>query len=89
MLSSRFVEGRCYFDPETLGTVLKVLAGSEPASDIRDWGAIRAWCGIRGPPGLGDGRRKPVMIDRAKLDLAFDPELLGHLLRLVGPTPTL
>jgi menaquinone-dependent protoporphyrinogen oxidase len=33
------------FDPETLGTVLKVLAGSEPASDIRDWGAIRAWAG--------------------------------------------
>jgi len=31
------------FDPEDLGRILKMLAGSEPATDIRDWDAIRAW----------------------------------------------
>jgi menaquinone-dependent protoporphyrinogen oxidase len=31
------------FDPETLRFPLNLFAGSEPASDIRDWAAIRAW----------------------------------------------
>jgi menaquinone-dependent protoporphyrinogen oxidase len=31
------------FDPESLGFPLSLFAGSEPASDIRDWDAIRAW----------------------------------------------
>jgi len=33
------------YDPEQLGFPLKIFAGSEPASDIRDWDAIRAWAG--------------------------------------------
>jgi menaquinone-dependent protoporphyrinogen oxidase len=31
------------FDPTKLGFPLNRLAGKEPASDIRDWEAIRAW----------------------------------------------
>ncbi|MEZ4518940.1 MAG: flavodoxin domain-containing protein [Chloroflexota bacterium] len=31
------------FDPEKLGFIVGKLAGSEPASDIRDWEAIRSW----------------------------------------------
>jgi menaquinone-dependent protoporphyrinogen oxidase len=31
------------FDPEKLGFPLKMMAGKEPASDIRDWEAIRLW----------------------------------------------
>jgi menaquinone-dependent protoporphyrinogen oxidase len=31
------------FDPETLGGPIKWFAGAEPASDARDWEAIRAW----------------------------------------------
>ena len=31
------------YDPEMLGFPLKLFAGKEPASDIRDWAAIRAW----------------------------------------------
>jgi menaquinone-dependent protoporphyrinogen oxidase len=31
------------FDPATLPFPLNRLAGKEPASDIRDWTAIRAW----------------------------------------------
>lgn len=31
------------YDPESLKFPLKMFAGSEPASDIRDWDAIRAW----------------------------------------------
>ena len=31
------------FDPATLRFPMNLFAGSEPASDIRDWGAIRAW----------------------------------------------
>jgi len=31
------------FDPATLRFPLNIFAGSEPASDIRDWAAIRAW----------------------------------------------
>jgi menaquinone-dependent protoporphyrinogen oxidase len=31
------------FDPALLRFPLNKLAGSEPASDIRDWDAIRAW----------------------------------------------
>ena len=33
------------FDPAALRFPLNVFAGSEPASDIRDWTAIRAWAG--------------------------------------------
>jgi menaquinone-dependent protoporphyrinogen oxidase len=33
------------YDPEKLGFPLKMMAGKEPASDIRDWTAIRAWAG--------------------------------------------
>ena len=33
------------FDPALLRFPLNVFAGSEPASDIRDWEAIRAWAG--------------------------------------------
>ena len=33
------------FDPALLRFPLNKLAGSEPASDIRDWEAIRAWAG--------------------------------------------
>jgi len=33
------------FDPEKLKFPLNKLAGSEPATDIRDWEAIRAWAG--------------------------------------------
>jgi len=31
------------YDPQKLGFPLRLLAGAEPASDIRDWPAIRAW----------------------------------------------
>jgi menaquinone-dependent protoporphyrinogen oxidase len=31
------------YDPAKLGFPIKGLAGKEPASDIRDWAAIRAW----------------------------------------------
>lgn len=31
------------YDPEKLGFPIKMLAGKEPASDLRDWTAIRAW----------------------------------------------
>jgi menaquinone-dependent protoporphyrinogen oxidase len=31
------------YDPQDLRFPLKMFAGSEPASDIRDWTAIRAW----------------------------------------------
>ena len=31
------------FDPENLRWPVNLLAGSEPATDIRDWEAIRAW----------------------------------------------
>jgi menaquinone-dependent protoporphyrinogen oxidase len=31
------------YDPALLRFPLKMLAGKEPASDIRDWAAIRAW----------------------------------------------
>lgn len=31
------------FDPAKLGFPINKLAGNEPASDIRDWDAIRAW----------------------------------------------
>ena len=31
------------FDPEKLRFPINLFAGSEPASDIRDWEAIRAW----------------------------------------------
>jgi menaquinone-dependent protoporphyrinogen oxidase len=31
------------FDPQKLGGPIKWFAGAEPASDARDWEAIRAW----------------------------------------------
>jgi menaquinone-dependent protoporphyrinogen oxidase len=31
------------YDPAVLGFPLKMFAGKEPASDLRDWTAIRAW----------------------------------------------
>lgn len=31
------------YDPAKLGFPIKMLTGDEPASDIRDWTAIRAW----------------------------------------------
>lgn len=31
------------YDPEKLGFPLKMMAGDAPASDIRDWEAIRDW----------------------------------------------
>ena len=31
------------YDPEKLGFPLNMFAGKEPASDIRDWTAIRLW----------------------------------------------
>jgi menaquinone-dependent protoporphyrinogen oxidase len=31
------------YDPEVLGFPLKMFAGKEPASDLRDWDAIRRW----------------------------------------------
>jgi menaquinone-dependent protoporphyrinogen oxidase len=31
------------YDPTKLGFPLKLFAGAEPASDIRDWTAIRTW----------------------------------------------
>jgi menaquinone-dependent protoporphyrinogen oxidase len=31
------------YDPEKLGFPLKLFAGKEPASDLRDWDAIRSW----------------------------------------------
>ncbi len=33
------------YDPEKLGFPLKMFAGKEPASDLRDWEAIRRWAG--------------------------------------------
>jgi menaquinone-dependent protoporphyrinogen oxidase len=33
------------FDPEKLAFPINLLAGKEPASDLRDWDAIRAWAG--------------------------------------------
>ena len=33
------------FDPAKLRFPINLLAGSEPASDMRDWEAIRAWAG--------------------------------------------
>jgi menaquinone-dependent protoporphyrinogen oxidase len=33
------------YDPTKLRFPLKLFAGSEPASDIRDWAAIRSWSG--------------------------------------------
>ncbi len=33
------------YDPASLRFPLNLMAGSEPASDIRDWEAIRAWAG--------------------------------------------
>ena len=31
------------FDPQALGGLMKMFAKAEPASDIRDWEAIRQW----------------------------------------------
>jgi menaquinone-dependent protoporphyrinogen oxidase len=31
------------YDPAKLGFPLKMFAGKEPASDLRDWPAVRAW----------------------------------------------
>lgn len=31
------------FDPQALGGLMKMFAKSEPATDIRDWEAIRQW----------------------------------------------
>ena len=31
------------YDPAKLGFPIKLFVGKEPASDIRDWTAIRAW----------------------------------------------
>jgi menaquinone-dependent protoporphyrinogen oxidase len=31
------------YDPEALRFPIKMFAGDEPASDLRDWAAIRAW----------------------------------------------
>jgi menaquinone-dependent protoporphyrinogen oxidase len=31
------------YDPEKLGSFIRLFAGKEPASDIRDWMAIRDW----------------------------------------------
>lgn len=33
------------FDPAKLSFPINLLAGKEPASDLRDWDAIRAWAG--------------------------------------------
>ncbi len=33
------------YDPASLRFPLNLMAGQEPASDIRDWEAIRAWAG--------------------------------------------
>jgi menaquinone-dependent protoporphyrinogen oxidase len=33
------------YDPALLGFPLNLMAGKEPASDIRDWESIRAWAG--------------------------------------------
>jgi menaquinone-dependent protoporphyrinogen oxidase len=33
------------YDPAVLRFPLKMFAGKEPATDIRDWNAIRAWAG--------------------------------------------
>ena len=33
------------YDPEDLRWPINLLAGNEPATDIRDWEAIRAWAG--------------------------------------------
>jgi menaquinone-dependent protoporphyrinogen oxidase len=37
------------FDPEKLRFPINVLAGQEPATDIRDWTAIRAWASNLAP----------------------------------------
>jgi menaquinone-dependent protoporphyrinogen oxidase len=31
------------YDPSKMGRVLRLFAGQEPATDIRDWTAIRSW----------------------------------------------
>jgi menaquinone-dependent protoporphyrinogen oxidase len=36
------------YDPEKLGFPLNLLSGDEPASDIRDWAAIREWASSLG-----------------------------------------
>ena len=36
------------YDPEKLGFPLKMFAGKEPASDLRDWEAVRRWAGAVG-----------------------------------------
>jgi menaquinone-dependent protoporphyrinogen oxidase len=36
------------YDPAKLGFPLKMFAGKEPASDLRDWEAIRRWAGAVG-----------------------------------------
>jgi len=33
------------YDPAKLGFFIRLFAGKEPASDLRDWSAIRAWAG--------------------------------------------
>jgi menaquinone-dependent protoporphyrinogen oxidase len=37
------------YDPAALRFPLKMFAGAEPASDIRDWDAIRAWASSLAP----------------------------------------
>jgi menaquinone-dependent protoporphyrinogen oxidase len=37
------------YDPQALRFPLKMFAGDEPASDIRDWKAIRTWASSLGP----------------------------------------
>ncbi|MEJ2665599.1 MAG: flavodoxin domain-containing protein [Deinococcales bacterium] len=46
------------FDPAKLRFPINVLAGSEPASDIRDWDAIRSWAEAL-PAMLEAGRQEP------------------------------
>ena len=36
------------YDPEKLGFPLKMFAGKEPASDLRDWESVRRWAGAVG-----------------------------------------
>ncbi len=41
------------YDPALLRFPLKMFAGKEPASDIRDWEAIRSWASsLVGTPGI-------------------------------------